>query len=124
MAAAGANLVDSYLGVRYRVAGPVLYHIRHVGAYADPARPLAFVVRSRDGDQYEEDYAVAADYEMVVPALDHNSIQGVPGHQIYGWAVAPTAAERTLWIATANAIAAGGYSSRAIDAVAQHLMMP
>ena len=69
MLAAGAPpaaphpLVGTYIGVKCCVAGPVEVHVRFIAAPVDPLRPLAFVTVSPDGDEYDEDYSDAVDFE-------------------------------------------------------------
>ena len=101
------SLVGTFLGVQYNIPGPVVMHVRFVAAAVDTARPLAYVIRTPDGDMYEEDYADRGDFRQIVAATDHQTVPGVAAARVYGFANAPSAANMALWIATGQAIVAG-----------------
>ena len=63
-------LVGTFLGVQYNVPGRVVIHVRFVSAAVDPARPLAFCVRTPDGHEYEEDFSDQNDFVRAVAAVD------------------------------------------------------
>ena len=103
-----AALVGSFLGVRYNVAGGPLYHVRYVCASAaDPAFPYDLVIRTPDGDTYEERFNHQQSIMDVKIASDFQTIPGVPADQIYPFRAAPTPQEEVVWKATGAAVVAG-----------------
>ena len=101
------SLVGTFLRVQYNIPGPVVMHVRFVAAAVDAARPLAYVIRTPDGDMFEEDCADRGDFRQIVAATDHQTVPGFAAARVYGFANAPSAADMALWIATGQAIVAG-----------------
>ena len=92
-----AALVGTYLGVKYNVGGPYLYHVRYIAAaVGDPNFPYALVGRSPDGDTYEERYNNGNDIVDVKIASDYQTIPGVAPANIYGFRAARTPQEEVV----------------------------